>query len=107
MLGHSGGADVALDRWILHDQGGRLRYFRLRCCGREWEGGPRRWVTENAATSAAQGTLECRNKDVRSLGCENLRCGRSICRFCKLLIAVSYQTTAKSGNCEVSCIQHS
>ena len=58
-------------------------------------GRPTTLGTENAATSATQGTLECRNKDVRSLGCENLRCGCSICRFCKLLMGVSYQTTAK------------
>lgn len=51
--------------------------------------------TENAATSAAQGKVECRNKDVRSLKCENLRCVRSICRFCRLLIGASYHTTAK------------
>jgi len=63
---------------------------------REGVGGrPTMLGTEIAASSAAQGTLECRNKDVRSLRFENLRCNRSICRFCKLLIGVSHQTTAK------------
>jgi len=52
MLNHSGGTDVALDLWILHDQGSRTRYSRLQWCGREWEGGPRCWV-ENATTFAA------------------------------------------------------
>jgi hypothetical protein len=68
VLSHSGGADVTLEGWILHDQGGRLPFAVLR----EGVGGrPTTLGTENAATSAAKGTLECRNKDVRSLICED------------------------------------